>query len=160
MLDAPHIERVEPRVLAAVRRTLAPRDIGREFGPALDVVWAFLRARPGLREGGHNVFVYDHRAPGATMQVDFGVEVARRFPDEGEVRCVETPGGEAVVALHRGPYARLHETHDRAGAWLSARGLAFDGRSWEVYGDWTDDERALETTLVLLLKPASLIAPA
>ncbi len=151
-LEEPRVQRVEPRILAAVRRNVAPGAVGRQFKPALDKVWAFLGAHPGLRDGGHNVFLYDHTAPGADMQVDFGVEVVRRFADEGDVRCVETPGGEAVVVLHRGPYSDLHETHARVGEWMARQGLVFGRLSWEIYGDWTADEQSLETTLVFLLK--------
>src|SRR5438105_14890038 len=93
------VETLSPRVLAAVRRRVAPKDVPVAFKPALDKVWAFLGAHKGLRTDGHNIFLYHHENP-ALMPVDFGVEVVRPFPPEGEVDCVTTAAGEAAVVVH------------------------------------------------------------
>src|SRR6185436_333982 len=100
------IQTISPRILAAVRRELAPKDVSRAFKPALDKVWTFLGQHPGLRTDGHNVFLYHHKGP-SLMPVDFGVEVVCEFAAEGEISCVTTPVGEAAVLVHRGPYAGL-----------------------------------------------------
>ena len=108
MDDGVKIEHVRPRLLAAVRRTAAPGEVPSVFRPALDIVWAFLGKHKDLRTDGHNVFLYHHvKRPEAEMPIDFGVEVTRRFEPEGEVRCVETPSGEAAVVGHRGAYGGL-----------------------------------------------------
>ena len=147
------IERIEPRLLAAVPRTSAPREVPRVFKPALDLVWAFLRRHPGLRTDGHNIFVYHHvERPEGGMPIDFGVEVTRRFEPEGEVRCVETPAGEAAVLVHRGPYSGLPAAHAALHAWCAAHARAIGAASLEVYGDWTDDPDRLETTIQYLLR--------
>jgi hypothetical protein len=86
-------------MLAAVRREVAAGGVGSAWGPALDMVWQYIRSRPGLWTGGHNVFLYHHaRQPGAPMLCDFGVEVTRKFESAGEVYATETPVGEAAVA--------------------------------------------------------------
>jgi hypothetical protein len=36
-------------------------------------------------------------------------------------------------------------------SWRAATGRAFGACSWEIYGDWTDDEAQLETRVVYLL---------
>jgi effector-binding domain-containing protein len=147
------ILRLQPRLLAAVRRTAAPAEIPRAFKPALDLVWAFLRAHKGLRTDGHNVFLYQHvDRPEAGMPVDFGVEVTRRFEPEGEVRCVETPAGEAAVLVHRGAYSGLAQAHAALHAWCKSNGRTIGAQSLEIYGDWTDDPNKLETTLQYLLR--------
>ena len=147
------IERVQPRLLAAVRRTAGPGEIPRVFKPALDLVWDFLGRNKGLRTDGHNVFLYHHIArPEAGMPVDFGVEVTRRFEPEGEVRCVETPEGEAAVRVHRGDYRGLPQAHAALHAWCAANGRRIGAHSLEIYGDWTSDPRALETTIQYLLR--------
>jgi len=146
------VQGVPARILAAVRREVARGEVARAFKPALDQVWAFLRAHPGLRTDGHNIFVYHHAAaPDLPMQVDFGVEVTRAFEPEGEVGPALTPGGEVALAVHVGPYAELARTHDAIHAWRAANGRAFASTSWEIYGDWTDDPTKLETTVVYLL---------
>ena len=147
------VRTVTARKLAAVRRQVTIGDIGAVWKPALDKVWAFLRATPGLRTDGHNVFLYHHPAQREMpMDVDFGVEVARAFEPEGEVHAVETPAGEAAVAVHVGPYDRMKNTHDAIHAWRTANNRSFAGTSWEIYGDLTDDPAKLETTIIYLLK--------
>jgi hypothetical protein len=146
------LQRVAPRILAAVRRQVAVGAVGSAWGPALDQVWAFLRGRPGLRTDGHNVFLYHHPAErGAPMDVDFGVEVVRDFEPSGEVRPVRTPAGEAAVAVHVGGYDRLGEAHDAVHAWVRANGRAYAGQSWEIYGDPSPDPARTETTVAYLL---------
>ncbi len=146
------IEQLQPRLLAAVRRVAAPREVPRVFKPALDRVWAFLSNNKGLRSDGHNVFLYQHvDQPEVGMPIDFGVEVTRRFDPEGEVRCVETPAGEAAVVVHRGDYGGLPRAHAALHAWCAASGRKIGGYSLEVYGDWTDDPSKLETTIQYVL---------
>jgi len=147
------VETVEPRKLAAVRRDVMIGDIPRAFKPALDQVWQFLREHPGVRTDGHNVFLYHHGAGrNAPLGVDFGVEVTRTFERQGEVFPTATPAGEAAIALHIGSYGKLPTTHEAIHAWCKAHGRVIADQSWEIYGDWTDDESKLETTVAYLLK--------
>ena len=147
------VRRVNARKLAAVRREVRLGEIGTAWKPALDQVWAFLRSQPGLRSDGHNVFLYHHPAQrNAPMAVDFGVEVTSAFEPSGEVRPVQTPAGEVAMAVHVGPYERLKETHDAIHAWAATTRRQIGNRSWEIYGDWSDDPSRLETTVVYLLR--------
>lgn len=151
------VEQLRPRLLAAVRRTAAPRDIPTVFKPALDLVWAFLGKHPGLRTDGHNVFLYHHvERPDAGMPVDFGVEVTRQFEPEGEVRCVETPAGEAAVVVHRGPYTGLPSAHAALHRWCAANGRTIRAHSLEIYGDWSSDPAKLETTIQYRLRELAI----
>jgi len=146
------VQNFAPRTLAATRREVTIGQVGAAWKPALDQVWEFLRSQPGLHSGGHNVFLYHHPSSrDATMQVDFGVEVTRPFERSGEIVCTETPAGEVAFAVHVGPYAHLKRTHDAIHAWCSENGRAIADKSWEIYGDWNNDETQLETTVVYLL---------
>lgn len=123
------------------------------MAPALDQVWKFLGTQPGLRTDGRNIFLYHHPAArNLPMSVDFGVEVTRDFEPSGEVRPTETPAGEAAAAVHIGSCDRLNEAHDAIHAWAQANNRGFAGKSWEIYGDWSDDPSKLETTVVYLLR--------
>ena len=147
------VQTVAPRTLAAVRREVVPGEVGSAWQPALDLVWAFLRSQPGLRTDGHNVFVYRQpEQPGGPLLCDFGVEVTRTFETAGEVYATETPGGEAAVAVHRGPYSRMNEAHNAIGKWMAANRRQSAGHSWEIYGDPTPDPADTETTVVYLLR--------
>lgn len=145
------VQTLSPRILAAVRRRVAIKDIPTVFKPALDSVWAFLGAHAGLRTDGHNIFLYHHEHPGI-MPVDFGVEVVRPFVGEGEVACVTTPAGEAAAVVHRGPYTKLAAAHQALRQWCDAKGRTVGAHSLEIYGDWSDDPEKLETTIQYLLK--------
>ncbi len=147
------IEQIQPRILIAARRTAAPREVPNVVLPALDLVWAFLRENPGLWNEGHNVFLYHHVGrPEDGMPIDIGVEVTGRFEPDGELRCVETPAGEAAVVVHRGPYSGIPEAHAALHAWCAAHGRAIGSHSLEVYGDWSEDPSQLQTTIQYLLR--------
>lgn len=138
--------------LAAVRRCVRVGDVGRALKPALDLVWEFLGRHKDLRTDGHNCFVYHQPAAGeVAMMVDFGVQVIRTFQDAGEVVCTETPAGEVVMTTHIGSYDKLIAAHRAIESWRVMTGRAFAGSSWEIYGDWTDDEAKLETQVIYLL---------
>jgi hypothetical protein len=142
---------VASRRLAAVRRRIPRTEIGASWGPALDQVWTFLRANPGLRDDGHNVFVYRHLG-GGIMDAAFGVEVVRDFEAQGEVEPICMPEGEAASLVHVGDYAGLGVAHDRVMAGIAEAGRAQAGLFWEIYGDWTEDPAKLETTVGYLLR--------
>ena len=116
-------------------------------------MWKLIHSTPGLWAGGHNVFLYHLPAQsGAPLLCDFGVEVTRGFEPHGDVRATETPAGEAVVTIHRGPYDRLREVYAAIDAWMAANGRQSAGHSWEVYGDPAPDPSMTETTVFHLLK--------
>jgi effector-binding domain-containing protein len=153
MTSSVSVRSVSAIKLAAVRRKVAIGEVSAAWQPALDQVWAFLRASPGLRTDGHNVFLYHHPSRRELpMDVDFGVEVVRFFDTEGEVHPAETPAGEAAVAVHIGPYDRMKETHDAIHVWRAANNRTFAGQSWEIYGDPSPDPAKNETTIFYLLK--------
>lgn len=147
------VQSVHARKLAAVRREVAMGAVASAWGPALGMVWDFIRRQPGLWTGGHNIFLYHHsKLPGAPMLCEFGVEVTREFEVAGEVYPTETPEGQAAIAVHRGPYDRINDTYVAIDTWMAANRKESAGQSWEIYGDPTPDPALTETTLVHLLK--------
>jgi effector-binding domain-containing protein len=68
------------------------------------------------------------------------------------VYATETPGGEAAVAVHRGPYNRMNDAYKAIEKWMAANRRESAGKSWEIYGDPTPDPADTETTVVDLLK--------
>ena len=133
------VETAQAELVAAVRATVPISDIAREWKPALDQVWSFLKVTGGMRPG-HNLFLYHHpEHRNDPMNIDFGVQVAHAFERVGDVRCVETPVGEVAKTVHVGPYDRLGDAHDAIHAWCVAHKRKIGGASWEIYGDWNND---------------------
>jgi effector-binding domain-containing protein len=145
------VEIARPELLAAVRTTVPIKDVARAWKPALDQVWAFLKAHGELCPG-HNCFLYHHaNRRDEPMTVDFGVLVARPFDREGGVQCIETPAGEVARTVHIGPYDRLGDAHNAIHAWCAGNNRKIAQASWEIYGDWNNDPALLETTISYLL---------
>jgi effector-binding domain-containing protein len=145
------LQAVQPELVAAVRATVTVGEIPRAWKPALDQVWAFLKTQDAAAAG-HNFFLYHHPARrNEAMNVDFGVQVTRRFEPQGAVRCIETPAGEVASTVHFGPYDRLGDAHHAIHAWCAAQQRKIAHASWEIYGDWNHDPALLETTVRYLL---------
>jgi hypothetical protein len=64
---------------------------------------------------------------------------------------LEVYAGEVVMTTHVGSYAGLGAAHNALYSWSAATGRVFGEYSWEIYGDWTDDETKLETQVIYLL---------
>jgi DNA gyrase inhibitor GyrI len=56
-------------------------------------------------------------------------KVTGTFERAGEVYATETPGGEAAVAVHRGPYNRMNDAHDVIAEWMPANRREAAGHS-------------------------------
>ena len=146
------IETVASQPIAAVRTHTAINDIMNAWKPAIYQVKAFLADRPDLTSSGRQVFFYHHPAQRApAMDIDFGIEVARAFEAEGDVKCVSTPEGRVAVASHTGPLTSLPQTHMAIHQWCAANGHAIGGFSWETY-TWGAGPDPVETIVRYALR--------
>ena len=114
-----------------------------------DVVYAWLR-ESGNDQTGHNYAIYDQFSDHG-MRMRVGFPVAEQFPDTSQVQCLELQGGRAAHLTHRGPYSGLGSANSQLYDWCVQNSLKMSGESWEVYGDWTDDESRLETDIYIRL---------
>jgi effector-binding domain-containing protein len=128
------------------RGSASPRELGVRIIGLLDQVWPVLRGQ-GVATG-HNVVVYFGGSP---LAIAAGVEVFSPFVATDLVRPFATPAGDAVTAVHRGPYPEIRDAYDAIERWLAANGRRAAGPSWEVYGDPGDDPAQLRTDVFFFL---------
>lgn len=147
------VEEVAARPIAAVPVSVPVGQVGVAWRPALDKVWAFLRAHDGLRTDGHNIFVYRHpMRPGAPLEVDFGVEVGRPFASDGEIVFTRTPAGHAATTMYIGPADQIGSANAAIEGWCRANQRPLAGVSWEIYEDPGDDPSIFEVRIFYLLE--------
>lgn len=145
------LETVEPQLLAAVRANVEIKEIPNAWQPAIYAVKAFLAERPEL-VGARQVFLYHHPTQRqASMDIDFGIEVAQPFADEAPVKCISAPGGRVATSIHLGALTTLPQTHMGIHQWCAANGHAIGGFSWETY-EWGDGPDPSRTIVRYLLR--------
>jgi effector-binding domain-containing protein/uncharacterized protein YndB with AHSA1/START domain len=68
------------------------------------------------------------------------------LPDEGKVQLGKSPGGRAIMMVHKGPQATIEETYAKLRAKIKERGLKEGQFSWEEYV--TDSSEVDESELL------------
>lgn len=134
-----NVVEVEASQIAAARAQWERSTLPSVIVSSLDQVYAFLGTVPELARG-HNVVIYD-----APWSILAGVQVAGSFEGDGNVIRSTTPRGRAARTLHRGPYSEMGGANEAIEAWCRERGEKRSGVSWEIYGDWAEDESELTT---------------
>ncbi|MCX7063563.1 MAG: hypothetical protein NT024_03125 [Proteobacteria bacterium] len=119
------------------------------FPGMLDTVDKWLRDS-GVAATGDNYALYDRFSPDG-MRVRIGFPVAARFNDTEAVKCAALAPGRAAHVRHTGPYSGLPAAHSALNAWCTQQAHQLAGVSWEVYGDWCDDQSKLVTDLYFRL---------
>jgi len=114
------IERTAESPTAVVKANTTRREFVTLWRTMLDEVWAFLRARPGLRTEGHNVMLYRKGPPGFDLAVEVGVQVIRSFEAAGHVVPSTLPAAETASTVHTGTPAEIGAAHDAVRAWCRA----------------------------------------
>jgi effector-binding domain-containing protein len=144
------IERVTTlaRPTAVVRGETTQPEIPKKLIEFLDEVYAAAKSG-AFTQDGQNIAVYGVNANPFPMEA--GIEVAPGFTEPaGRVVPSTLPAGEAVRAVHVGPYQELRRTYEAVQAWARNEGVAL-GVCWEVYGDWEEDESKLTTEVFHLI---------
>ncbi len=130
------------RHLAVAKGRAEMGKVPERFTPLLDKVWAVVRTL-GVDPIGHSVAVYHFRDGGLDLEI--GVQVAAAFEAVGDVEPSLTPAGRCLRTLHTGSYNGIRAATDAVIAFARDNNLPTTNLSWEVYGDWTDDETKLQT---------------
>lgn len=155
MAAAIEIKKVTPRPYVGIRRVVKHTGIGPACAEILPRLADWLAAK-GVEPEGLPLIVY-HSVDQATG--DFDVTPALFVPvpvnGEGEIVAGETAAGEALCALHVGPYATLGETWGQVFARAAELGRPVTKSSWERYLNTPADAppEALRTEIFVPIDP-------
>ena len=76
---------------------------------------------------GPGLFRYRRFGKDGSVVVEVGNTVSEAVAPEGEVIAGEIPAGRYALAVHTGPYDRLHDAFLMLEGWMGGRGLTPDG---------------------------------
>jgi AraC family transcriptional regulator len=116
-----------------IRKRISRDEIAATLGTVLPAVFAHAQ-KHGIAMAGPPFARYPEFGMGSLV-IEGGVataEPAAGDPDAG-IESLTIPAGQAAVAIHRGPYETLSETHQAIEAWLQAEGRTVAGPPWETY---------------------------
>jgi effector-binding domain-containing protein len=127
------VKKVMPRLYVGIRRTVKRDGLGSACAEVLSRVAGWL-ASQGKQPAGGPIMVY-HSINEATG--DFLVQpayfVGPAITSEAEFTIGETAGGDALFAVHAGPYSSLGETWAQLFNYAARIRRAVTKSSWEVY---------------------------
>jgi effector-binding domain-containing protein len=149
MIEEVQFLRVEPIVIAAVRKKAPSSQLSTVIPSGCGEVWQFIR-KTGLAHSGLNVAVYYD----GEINLECGVIVNAPFTGDGVVNCSHTPEGEVATVAYYGPYSGLYEAYDAISARCQADNRKLAAPSWEIYGHWNDDPSKLRTDVFCSLAPS------
>jgi effector-binding domain-containing protein len=132
-----HVIHTPAQHTAVVREQVPLAELPAFFEQAYGRVLAVVRAQRAAPVG--PPFALYHGMPGATVDVEAGFPVSAAVAAEGEVVPGTLPAGEAVEAVHVGPYDRLRDTYADVQAWMAEHHLSAGPQMWESY--LSDPER-------------------
>jgi len=124
----------EPQDILFVRIDDLPDslDLGARIGTAYRAISGFMAAN-GIERAGQPLTL-------TRAGADHGLSLEAAIPvapveveAAGLVHVGRMPGGRAVRAAHRGPYAALGQSYDELAAWMAAHGLEEGPATWEEY---------------------------
>lgn len=145
------IQQVEAMPLAVVPAQAELSALQAVIPKAFDELYRLLR-KEGVSSPGRNVVVYLDDV----FNMEVGVVVPADFRSVGGLVRSATPAGRTAITRHVGPYSGLPQAHGALHAWCVEKGQELDGRSWEVYGDWSNDPSLLWTDIHYSLKGESV----
>ena len=126
-----HVIHTAAQHTAVVHAQVPVQDLPAFFQRAYGQVLEAVRAQRAAPVG--PPFAMYHGMPGATVDVEAGFPVSAEVPASGEVVPGTLPAGEAVEAVHVGPYDRLADTYADVQAWMAEHHLSSGADMWESY---------------------------
>ncbi len=112
-----------------------PEEIGQALSAAFTRVMRFV-ARNRLQTAGPAVAVttsWDDGGYSFIAGMPIAAPPTREVKSGSPVQLYQTYAGQALRAVHVGPYSTMHATYEKIIAYMAAYGLEANGDSWEEY---------------------------
>jgi effector-binding domain-containing protein len=156
MAAAIEIRKVAPRPYVGIRRTVKHDGIGPACSDILPRLAEWLGAQGRAPAGPPMVMYHSVDQKTGDFDIQPAFFVAAPVRGEGDITAGETAGGEALHALHVGPYGGLGETWAKVFAHAEALQREVTKSSWEVYLNTPADVPAseLRTEIYVPIDPA------
>lgn len=120
-----------PQPAAAMRGDVAQSDMPDFFGRAFHRVMEVVTAA-GVTVVGPPFGFYPSM-PTETVAVEAGFPVSSAIDETDDVHNLELPGGNAVVAVHVGPFETMEDTYNQLMEWAGRNGHRLADAMWEQY---------------------------
>jgi AraC family transcriptional regulator len=121
-----------PAQPSLIIRSRIPRaDIAAAIGNSLGRIVPYAMGH-GAALAGQPFARYPEFGPGL-LTIEVGMPLAAAVAGEGDIESFTLPACTAAVAVHKGPYDRLHESYVALEQWLAQQGRKANGPPWEVY---------------------------
>jgi len=145
---------IAPRTLLGMHAIVAQPRLTEFFGQAFTAVATEL-ANQGEAPAGPPVALYRWES-GSLLDVTAGFPVRGPVDETVTAKIAMIPGGDAVEAIHTGPYDSLAGDYAEITEWLRDRGLTPSPVMWEEYlvgPESEDDPERWTTRIVFPLQP-------
>lgn len=145
-----------PRPYVGIRRVVKLDGIGPACAEILPRLSQWLAKRGASPVGPPAVVYHAFDATTGAFDMQPAFFLASPLDGEGDVQSGQTAGGEALVAVHVGPYDKLSATWEAVFARAAALGRSVTQSAWESYLDipGTVDEAKQRTEIVVPLDKA------
>jgi len=111
---------------------------------------------------GHPLFLYHEKSveeakradEAGNADIEVCIPIAKKVPENDEIKCYEISGGKMAKITHKGPYEESVPVYERLFAWLEENGCKLTGSIREAYLN-DPKEVAPEEILTIIYVPIS-----
>jgi effector-binding domain-containing protein len=147
----------KPQLVAGMRRRGHYKEIAKMF-PAL---FGYIVSRDAIIVG-PPLYLWHEKSVEEALKADEAgnadievcVPIAKKVPENNEIKCYEISGGKMAKITHKGPYEESVSVYERLFAWLEENGCKLTGSIREAYLN-DPKEVAPEEILTIIYAPIS-----
>lgn len=115
----------------SIRKTTAVGNLPQEIGKAYSSIIRYLNEIG--EQPAEAPFTAYYNMDMEHLDVEMGFPVSKQLAGRCEIKAGEIPAGKYAECMHKGPYAEMMPAYDAMNRWISEKGLAATGISYEIY---------------------------